>query len=339
MEAITTPIVMVNFESSKYFADLIFDELTDQGVHITKLKIIHETRPNGEKYYKLDIKNAFSLLGKVALYVGSIVSDDDILDLQRISFVLANYGIKRRIFVIPFLAYGSSDRAIFPGEVVLSKTNQQLFSFLGSTIDENVFVFLDLHFSGLLNYFEGSCLRIELYGQEALCNAIREMGYDMSNVVIGTQNLRSTQWVNSYADDLGCPIVLATEDRAVKVMSGYITCIGEIIGDIKGKHAIIFNDLIRSDVPVIEAAQKYLIAGATRVDFVTSHLAITDEKYITELTNSPITKIICTNSHPSTQCDFIKNNDKFVVVDVSPYFARCLFEMLPSDRFPRLSVL
>lgn len=330
---------MVNFERSKYFADLIYDELTDQGVHITKLKIIHETFPNGEKYYKLDINSSFSLIGKVALYVGSVVSDDEILDLQRIAFALANYGIKRRIFIMPFLAYGASDRAILPGEVVLSKANEQLFSYLGSTIDENVFVFLDLHSAGLLYYFEGSCLRIELYGEKALCDAILDMGYDMSKVVIGTQNLRSTNWANSYAHDLGCSIAFAVEEKTTKGVSGYVNGVSQIIGDVKGKHVIIYNDLIRSGVPVIEAANKYLAAGAERVDLVTSHLAITDEKFITDLSNSPISKIICTNSHPSTQLDFIKNNDKFVIVDIAPYFARCLFEMLPSDRFPRFSVL
>lgn len=327
-------IIMVNLESSKYFADAIYDELTDQGVHISRMGIKRSQYPNGEKYYKLEIPNAFSLLGKTALYVGSIVSDEDIFDVQRIGYTLAYSGIKRRIFVIPFLAYSSNDRAISPGEVVVSKINHTLFSSLGATDEGNVFVFLDLHTAGLLHYFEGSCLRIELYGQRALCDAIYSAGFDMSKVVIGAPNLRDSKWVNSYASEFKVPIAFVTQNSTLEENSpGSL-----VIGDVQGKHVIVYSDLIRSSSAVINVTKTYLNAGASSVDFMLSHFAIVDENQIKEIADSPVSGIYATNSHPITQTELVRSSSKFHIIDIAPYFARCLFEMLPSDRFPRLSV-
>ena len=265
---------MVNLNSSSYFADSIYDELIDQGVHITKINVIRDIHTNGEKYYKLDIPNEFSLLGKTAIYVGSIVSDDDLLDIQRIGFTLAHCGIKRRIFVIPFISYQTNDRATLPGEVVVSKVSDQMLSSLGATDDGNVFIFLDLHHSGLLHYFEGCCLRIELYANRALLDAVQNSGFDMTKIVIGAPDIRNSKWVNSYAKELDCPISFAI-DRIENSSKVY-----KIIGDVKDKHVIMYTDLAVDFDLIICACDMYLASGATRVDVILSHFAVVNESEI-----------------------------------------------------------
>jgi ribose-phosphate pyrophosphokinase len=325
-------IVLCSLDASSYMADSLYDELTDMGVYMSRMKIERDCYQNGEKYYKLCIDNAFSLLGKTAIYVGSVVSDSDILDIQRVGATLAHSGIKRRIFVIPFLAYSTSSRATSPGEVVVAKSNEQIFSTLGATDDNNVYVFLDLHDAGLLHYFEGSCLRIELYGINALTEAVRESGVDLSKLVMGAPNLRNSKWVNSYANEFGTPIAFIAEGTH-NVQKETPT----VIGDVKGKHVIIYNDLITDSKLIVDACEVYLSAGATHVDVILSHFAVTVPEEIQKIIDSPITKIYATNSHPVTQCDLVQNCEKFKIVDVTADFVQCLFEMLPSDRFPRKS--
>ena len=338
-QSIDNKIVLFSLDASNYFAESIFEELTDQGVHITPLTVTREVYPNGEKHCKLDIPSAFSLLGKTAIYVGSLVSDDDILDVQRIGFTLAHSGIKRRIFVVPYLAYSTNDRAISPGEVVVSKITEQMMSSLGATDESNVFIFMDLHTAGLLHYFEGSTLRIELYGMRALVDAVESYDYDMSKVVIGAPNLRNSKWVNSYAQEFNCPIAFAINNPVIKTNNGDQQSENSgIVGDVKDKHVIIYTDILRDLDPILSACDKYLAAGATRIDLLVSHFAVVDTAGIQKLVDSPIARITATNSHPITQCELVQKTEKIKIINVAPYFARCLFEMLPSDRFPRLSV-
>ena len=327
-------VVLLHNSKSEYFAENIINELTDLGIKVSPLNVIRKQFSNGEYYYRLDIQSQLSLVGKTAVYVGSLVDDTDFLDITRVGAALALAGLKRRIFVIPFLGYQTMDRATLPGEVVTAKTNTQMLGGIGSSNNEgNVFLFIDLHYACILHYFEGPCLRIELYAQNSMLQAIKEQDFDISNVMFGSTNLRHTAWVDTYAKALGCPISFIRE-KYNPTKGDEIDFHNEpedIIGDVKGYHIIIYDDIIRSGRTVINAAKMYLSAGAIRVDVIASHLTCFSEDNINDLINSPIQKIITTNTHPITQSPLIKESDKFVIVDVSDIFLQCLYEILPAS--------
>ena len=100
------------------------------------------------------------------------------------------------------------------------------------------------------------------------------------------------------------------------------TKIAHVIGDVRGKIVIIYDDMTRSAGTIIDAAKAYLDLGAIAVYVVLSHLALNDESIIAKLIAAPIVKIITTNSHPMSQHPLILGSEKFVVADVSTGFAR-----------------
>ncbi|KAH0786933.1 putative ribose-phosphate pyrophosphokinase [Histomonas meleagridis] len=324
-------VVLIHNKQSEYFAMNILEELIDLRVNVKKLNVIRNQFSNGEQYYRLDIPTSFTLLGKDAVYVGAVTDDNDLMDLYRVGSALALAGIKRRIFVIPYLCYSSMDRAMLPGEVVTAKTNSQMLGLLGGN-EGNIFIFIDLHYACLLHYFEGPCLRIELYAQNALIQAIEEQHFDMTKIMFGSTSLKHSSWVNAYAKALGCPISFVREKYvgSERNSNDFHHEAHSIVGEVKGFHILIYDDMIRSGKTVLSAAQMYLDAGATRVDVVTSHLACFNENIINELISSPIQKIFATNTHPVTQSEIVKNSDKFVIVDVSGNFLQCLYEILPT---------
>jgi hypothetical protein len=59
-----------------------------------------------------------------------------------------------------------------------------LLSSIPSTGLGNSFVFFDMHSEGLVHYFEGSALRLELSGQDVLGDAIKSLRLD--NFMFGT---------------------------------------------------------------------------------------------------------------------------------------------------------
>ena len=310
----------------------------DLGIHITPVDIQRFSFKNGEKYYKIMIDSDFALLGKTSVYVGSLTNDEEILDLYRIGTALAQEGIKRRIFVIPFLAYLSMDRASHPGEIVTAKCNSQMFGMVGAATEGNVFIFLDLHYSCVLHYFEGPCLRVELKAQNALLRAISEQNFPKETLMMGSTNLRRAAWVNGYAEKMGIPISFVRE-KPKPDQPEFISQADGIVGNVEGYRVIIYDDIVRSGSTLINAAECYLKAGASSVVGVTSHFTCYDEQQIIDLINSNLEKIIITNSHPISQHHLIQECEKFVVVDVSDVFTQCLFEILPTpDHMHRSSI-
>ena len=325
----STEVVVISHPNASYLSQEITQDLLDNGIQIRQVPVVRSTFPNGEKYYRLEIESNFSLLGKTSVYVASLTNDDELLDLYRVGTALVQAGLKRRIFVVPFMAYLSMIGPAKTGEVINAKCNSMLLGLLGSAGEGNVFVFMDLHYEPMLHYFEGPVLRIQLSGKNALLRGIAEQNYDMNNVVIGSTNLRHSSWVNSYANALNVPIVFCRDE------GNYI---GDrspgVVGDATGKHVLIYDDMIRSGKSVISATKLYLQAGASRVDVVCSHLACSDVATIQQLIDSDIHTIIVTNSHPMTQLEQVRSSSKFVVVDVSSILSQSLYEMLPSPEKP-----
>jgi ribose-phosphate pyrophosphokinase len=97
-----------------------------------------------------------------------------------------------------------------------------------------------------------------------------------------------------------------------------------LVGDVKGKVAIILDDMIDKPNSFIAAAEHLrLNCGAKSVYVVGTHGVFTDS-CLEDLTESKcIDKIVVTNTYPiGTQR--IANNKKLVVIDVSPIFAECI---------------
>ena len=62
-----------------------------QELQVARGQIEREIRPSGERYYRLDVPHREYLMGKDAIFVGSLCSDDDILETLRVGTQLSMY--------------------------------------------------------------------------------------------------------------------------------------------------------------------------------------------------------------------------------------------------------
>jgi ribose-phosphate pyrophosphokinase len=318
-------ILLLSTPRADYFSRALLDTLTRHGFHIKTLELQRSLFPDGEHYYRLIVTSNFELLGKCAIYVCPLTNDDEILEVLRVGTTLVQYGVRRRIFVIPFLAYSTMERAIKPGEVVTAKCTIQMLSGIGSVGNGNVFLLFDLHTAGLLHYFEGPCIRLEIYGQDVLTQSLPSLGFDPKTFIFASADLGRSAWVNAFARDNGTAVAFIR-----KIRVGKTTKVCEVIGQIAGKHVIIYDDMTRTGGTLIHAAQKYIDEGAVTVDVLVSHLALIGPAEIQALIDSPIRKIVATNSHPQTQHKMIRQNtEKFLILDMSTKVAEYLTEILP----------
>lgn len=324
-------LIILSTEKSQYFSSLIEKQIGALGIHHNHLNIKRSTFKGGEKYYRLDVQSNFELLGKTAIYVCALTSDDDILEVVRVGSTLVQYGVRRRVFIIPYLAYSTMERAVLPGEVVTAKCTIQMLSSIGSGSNGNVFLLFDLHTAGLLHYFEGPCLRLELYGQKALLQALPQIGFDPKTFMFASADLGRTSWVNAFARETGTPVAFIRKIRSM-VNGNSVSQALEVIGDVKGKNVIIYDDMTRSGTTLTHAAEKYLSSGALSVSVMVSHFLPNDEDVVQFLIDSPLKKIVALNTHPATQWDSIKSHtEKFVIVDCSSEFVDCIREIIPKE--------
>ncbi|EDR29796.1 ribose-phosphate pyrophosphokinase, putative [Entamoeba dispar SAW760] len=283
--------LIVHTKRSKYFADLLAEKL-----RYPILPVIRKQFSDGELYYKFTIQNKTSLIGKDVLIVCSMVDDQELLELIRLGLELSELGTRRRVFVIPYLLYQTMNRASLPGEVVTCKSTVRMLSSISTCGLGNLYLLLDLHTSGIIHYFEKT-QAMELYAQKPLYNAIaKEVDFQNEDVVFGTTDLGRPKWVETYSNLFGVGIVLCRAPRELNENSPEI--MKEPIGE----------------------SENYLRHGATKVTCVISHFAVTKESIIQRLEQSPIDKIIITNSHVNSQLPVVKLCKKIIIVDVSCVF-------------------
>ncbi|KAJ6242273.1 ribose-phosphate pyrophosphokinase 2 [Anaeramoeba flamelloides] len=237
---------------------------------------------DGMQYHRVHF-NKSPILGNTIVFVASTADDKDFLELLRVGMAISNFGAKKCIFVIPYFGYSTMERAVKYGEIVTAK---------------------------------GPCVREELYADQVLLQGIIALNVNKDLIMFGSADLGKTRRVSSYAKYFNTTIALIRKTRNMEE-----TQTREVIGDVKGKHVIIYDDMTRSGKSLVNACNVYLEYGAISVSAALSHLALNNDQTAETLINSKIEKIITTNSHPMSQHPIIQKSDKFKILDVSSVFA------------------
>ncbi len=324
-------IMIFSSNSGEYFAKLIAARLGVPMVNIER-----KSFNDGEKYYRLDMETVSTLEGNgindmqhdlqdaCVIYVAPLVTDTDLLELYRIGCTLSMNGTRKRYFVVPFLGYSTMERCVIPGECVTAKENVRMLSAIPNSASGNIFMLLDLHVSGLLHYFEGPCIRLEMYAEAVLIEGIKKLGLPSKIVdgaetafMFGSADLGRPKWVATFASIFHTELALISKTRRMDQ-----TQVQAVIGDVADRCIVIYDDMTRSGGTLMHAATAYLQRGATRVFAVLSHFALCNEDVIDQLLASDIERIVTTNSHPMSQHPKVTANpDRFIVMDVSGVFA------------------
>lgn len=286
-----------------------------------ELSVDRHQFPGGERYLRLGLDDRAGLMSHDVVIVASTDTDDDLNELYRVGCAAAGYGSRRRIFVIPFFGYSTMERASKPGEVVTAKAIARQLSSIPNTGLGNTFLLLDPHTSGLIHYFEGDCVRYELYAETVLLKAITDLR--LKRFMFGTADLGRPKWVKSFARHFGTSIAVVDQDRDFTIKGVFA-----VIGDVRDQTVVIYDDMIRSATTLINAAKAYKAHGAADIYAVTSHLALTDPSVIDRLRRSPIEHIIATNSHPMAATPLVTDDPLFTIVEVAPVFADVIRPML-----------
>ena len=211
--------------------------------------------------------------------------------------------------VLPYFPYSRSDKKDQPRVPITAKLMAQLLEAAGATR----VITCDLHNPAIQAYFNVNCDR--LTGEYILENYFKEKKLD--NMVIVATDAGSSKKAYKYSEYFKCPIAMVdkrrdgNDDRAIA---------STIIGDVKDKNAIIFDDEIDtagSMMETVKVLKKYnvknIYAGCTH--------GVLSGPAIERIKNSDIKELVITNTIPLTED---KKIDKISVLSIAPLFAETI---------------
>ncbi len=226
--------------------------------------------------------------------------------------------------VLPYYIYSRSDKKDQPRIPVTAKLMQQLIEAAGATR----VITCDLHNPAIQAYFNIKCDRIS--AQNILQTYFK--GKNFKNMVIVATDAGSSKKAYKYSKYFGCPIALIDKRREGNDDKAIATT---VIGDIKNKEAIIFDDEVDTAGSIIETARilekfkaKEIYAGCTH--------GILSGDAIKRIEESPIKELVITNTVPLSKQ---KQASKIKILTIAPLFAEAIKRINEAKPLEELFVL
>jgi ribose-phosphate pyrophosphokinase len=299
-------VVLVSTVSTAPFATRLAAHL---GVPLADVE--RKPFPDGESYLRFAIDDRAGLLGQDVVIVGATDSSTSLDELFRLGSTASEHGARSLTLVVPYFGYSTMERAVRPGEVVTAKTIARQLSLMPRAARGNRVLLMDLHSAGIVHYFEGDTVALELYAEPKIVEAVTRLG--LKNLCLASTDMGRAKWVEVLANRLHAPVALIHKKR----LSGSQTRISAVVGDVAGKDVLIYDDMIRTGGSLLQAAEAYAQAGAASVQAAATHLVLPPGT-VERLEASPLARVIGTDTHPNHR--LVEGRPRFEVVLVAELF-------------------
>lgn len=211
--------------------------------------------------------------------------------------------------VLPYYIYSRSDKKDQARVPVTAKLMAQLIEAAGT----DRVITCDLHNPAIQAYFNINCDRLS--AQKLLQSYFEKK--NLKDMVIVATDAGSSKKAYKYSEYFKCPIALidkrreGNDDRAIATT---------IIGDVKDKETIIFDDEVDTAGSLIETAKILKKFEAKKIYAGCTH-GILSGKAIERIKASPIEELVITNTVP---LDENKKIEKIKVISIAPLFANAI---------------
>ncbi|MHB8790648.1 MAG: ribose-phosphate diphosphokinase [Desulfobulbaceae bacterium] len=208
--------------------------------------------------------------------------------------------------VIPYLGYSTMERAKpNSGEIPKGITRtRQIFRARPDYV-----AFIDLHSEAVLHAHTGEVKTTNLWTDSLAVQKIRQIGVE--NFVLVSPDYGFSKRVARLAGLLDCPHTAGNKDR----YDVDKTIIGQLSSAVRGRLAIICDDMIRTGGSMLQTVDRCLEAGAVDAMIMATHLVLPEEARA-RFKARGINRIIGSDTYPGRQSD-----DLLDIYSVAPLIA------------------
>ena len=252
-------------------------------------------------------------------------TNDNLMELLIMIDAMKRASASRINAVIPYYGYARQDRKAKARDPITAKLTADLLTVAGV----NRVITMDLHAAQIQGYFDVPV--DHLVGSPVLgkyfkdCIAKNKMSED---VVIVSPDLGSVTRARAFSTMLECPIAIVDKRRPKPNVSEIMN----IIGDIKGKTAILVDDMVDTAGTITNAANALAELGAKEVYACATHPVLSGPAF-KRIQDSQIKEMVLLNTIPlpeNVPCDKIR------ILSVAPMFAEAMRRVFTNESLSML---
>lgn len=266
--------------------------------------------------YKFKNDNNFVQIGETVreqdVYIVQTTTppvNERIMELLIIIDAMKRASAKRINVVLPYFPYSRSDKKDQPRVPVTAKLIAEILEAAGA----NRVITCDLHNPAIQAYFNIQCDR--LTGEFLLEEYFKKK--ELDNLVVVATDAGSSKKAYKYSEYFKCPMALI--DKRRNGNDDHAKAI-HIIGDVKGKNALIFDDEISTGGTMMEAVKIVKEHGAKAIYAGCIHPVLCGNA-VEKIRESDLTEFVVTNTIPVPK---EKKIEKLKIISIAALFAETI---------------
>lgn len=276
----------------------------EMGLHLCEAQV--NAFPDGESFVQIQE----SIRGEDVFIVQPTCppTNHNLMELLVMVDAVRRASAKRITAVMPFYGYARQDRKDKPRVPITSKLVANLLTAAG--VDR--VLTMDLHAAQIQGFFEipvDHLHSVPVLVKHLKANYVK----DMNNLVVVSPDIGGVKNAKSYANILGTELAIVAKQR----ISATEVNAHAVIGDVEGKDVLMVDDMTESGGTLCAAAEVLKQHGAARIFAAVSH-GVLNEKARTRLANSPIERLLTSDSVPMAY------GDQVDTVSIAPLLARAI---------------
>lgn len=273
-------------------------------------------RPGAREVLRFSEGNLFvrvqeNVRGRAVYIVQSTVfpANDNFMELLFWIDALKRASAESVTVVMPYFSYAKGDKKDEPRVSIRARVCADAIEAAGA----DRVVALDLHAPQIQGFFR---IPVDvLYALPVLCEAVLRL--QLPDLVVVSPDTGFAKQARKYASFLGTSIAIADKQRSAHDEHAEIL---EIIGDVRGRTALIVDDFTISAGTLADAAEKLVERGAKAVYAAVSH-GVFSQGSMERLDGSPIQRLLVTDS---IETQPVTLSPKVQVVSVAPLFGEAI---------------
>lgn len=238
--------------------------------------------------------------------------NDNLMELLIFLDCLSRASASRVTVVTPYFGYARQDRKDEGRTPITAK----LVANLITAAKADRLVAVDLHAAQIQGFFD---LPVDhLSATPVFYNYFKSIREEMGDLCLVSPDVGNVKVAEAFANLLGGDLAIINKRRT----SGSSVTTGNLIGDVRNKTVLMFDDMISTAGTVCEAARLVMDRGARQVIAAATH-AVLVGMAMERLAAAPISKVVVTNTIPlDGRADPIR--DKLEVLCVGPLLGEAI---------------
>ncbi|HXM86342.1 MAG TPA: ribose-phosphate pyrophosphokinase [Solirubrobacteraceae bacterium] len=246
-----------------------------------------KTFSNGEVYckYEESIRGADVFIVQSTCgnpYTG-ITANDALMELLLMIDAAVGASAHRVIAVTPWFGYSRQDKKSAPREPISARLVARMLEAAGA---DRVLT-MDLHAGQIQGFFQKPV--DHMTALFILTQYFADLG--LSDLVVVAPDAGRVKLNKKFASKIGAELAILDKERPAQQVAE----IGYVIGDVKGKTAVIVDDMIDTAGTLCAAAKTVLEEGATRVYAAATHAILSGDAFA-NLAASSFEEIVVTDT-------------------------------------------